>query len=337
MSPSTFIGQRARWAASAALPTLAALAAVAGLAALAPAVHAYPDKPVTLVVPNPAGGAADNLARSFAEEMAKRLKQPVIVENVGGASGALGAQKVLRAQPDGHTLLFGTTSDMVVTPIANRGAGYAPRDFTPIALVGLTPMALVARNNLGVSSVDQLVALAKSRPGGVSVGTTGATSFQAFATMALQKAAGIDLLAVPYKGGAPLATDLLGGQIDLAVMAMPGAMPHVRAGRLTLLGLLLDQRLPTAPEVNTVNEGSLVKGVSMQIWAGIAGPAGLPAGIVDRLNATVREILTDKDFNERRIRNGDIPVTPVSAAEFGQFLAAETEKFRTLAAGIKLE
>ena len=305
--------------------------------ALAPAAHAWPDKPITLVVPNPAGGAADNLARGFAEEMSKRLKQTVVVENVGGASGALGAQKVLRASADGYTLIFGNTSDMVVTPIANPSAGYATRDFTPVALVGLTPMALVARPGLGITHVDQLVAQAKARPNGLTVGTTGATSFQAFSTVALQKAGGIDLLAVPYKGGAPLATDLLGGQIDLAVMAMPGAMPHVRAGKLTLLGLLVDKRLPSAPELPTVNEGSAVKGVTMQIWAGIGGPPGLPAPVVETLNATVRDILLDKDFNERRIRNGDLPVTPISAAEFGRFLAAEVDKFRALATGMKLE
>lgn len=316
---------------------LSRLPALACLAAFSLAAQAYPDRPITLVVPNPAGGAADNLARGVAEEMARRLKQTVVVENIGGASGALGAQRVLRAVPDGYTLIFGNTSDMVVTPIANPTAGYATQDFTPIALVGLTPMALVARNNLGAAGIDALVAMARARPNGLSVGTTGSNSFQAFATMALQKAAGIDLLAVPYKGGAPLATDLLGGQIDLAVMAMPGAMPHVRAGKLTLLGLLVDKRLPSAPDLPTVNDGSVVKGVSMQIWAGIGGPGGLPADVVDKLNTTVRDILVDKDFNERRLRNGDLPVAPLSAAEFGRFLAAEVDKFRRLAVGMTLQ
>jgi tripartite-type tricarboxylate transporter receptor subunit TctC len=311
--------------------------AFASLGAMTAPAAAFPDKPITLVVPNAAGGAADNLARGFAEEMSRRLKQTVVVENIGGASGALGAQKVLRSTPDGYTLLFGTTSDMVVTPIATRTAGYATKDFTPVALVGITPMALVARPGLNVASVDQLVAAAKSRPNGLTVGTTGASSFQAFATVALQKAAGIDLLAVPYKGGAPLTNDLLGGQIDLAVMAMPGAMPHVRAGKLTLLGLMVDKRLPTAADLPTVNEGATVKGVTMQIWAGIGGPPGMPAEVVDKLNVTVREILQDKDFNDRRIRNGDLPVTAMTSAEFGRFLGAEVEKFRVLAAGMKLE
>lgn len=320
--------------------TRRALALFAALACagwpLLPA-HAWPDRPITLVVPNPAGGAADNLARGIAEEMSKRLGQQVVVENTAGASGAIGAQRVLRAAPDGYTLLFGTTSDLVVTPVANRSAGYAPKDFTPIALVGVTPMALVARPGLGVTDVDQLIAMARAKPGGITVGTTGLTSFQAFATVALQRAAGIDLLAVPYKGGAPLLTDLLGGQVDLAVMALPGAMPHVRSGKLALLGLLIEQRLPSSSDLPTINEGRTVKGVSMQIWAGLAGPSGMPGPVAERLNGVVREILLDKAFNEARIRKGDQPVAPMTTAEFGRFLAAETDKYRTLATGMRLE
>ena len=135
----------------------------------------------------------------------------MIVENLGGASGALAAQRVLRAAPDGYTLLFGTTSDMVVTPIANRSVNYAAKDFTPIAKVGITPMTLVARTGLGVSTADQWEALARQKPSGLSVGTTGAASLQAFATVALQRAAQVDLLPVPYKGGAPMINDLLAG------------------------------------------------------------------------------------------------------------------------------
>lgn len=317
--------------------TLARLLALSLLAPLTLSALAFPDKTITLVVPNPAGGAADNLARSFADEMGKRLKQKVVVENVGGASGAIGAQKVLRSPADGYTLIFGNTSDMVVTPIANRSAGYATRDFTPIALVGSTPMTLVVRPSLGVNHIDQLVAMAKAKPNALSVGTTGATSFQAFATVGLQKAAGIDLLAVAYKGGAPLATDLLGGQVDMAVMAMPGAMPHVRSGKLTLLGLLTDKRLPSAPELPTVNEGNSLKNVSMQIWAALAGPSGMPPEVVEKLNAVTRDILLDKEYNERRTRNGDIPVTPMSAAEVARFLSSEADKFRSLASGMSLE
>lgn len=309
-------------------------------AACAGAAHAqgtYPDKPVTLVVPNAAGGAADNLARSIAEELTRRLGQTVVVENTGGASGAIGAQRVLRSAPDGYTLLFGTTSDMVVTPIANRAAGYSVRDFTPIAKVGVTPMTLVARPDLGATTLDQVVELARRRPNGLSVGTTGSASLQAFATVALQRAAGIDLLGVPYKGGAPLLNDLLGGQLDLGVLTLPAALSQVRAGKLTMLGVLADRRPSSAPDLPTVNESKSVKGVVVEIWAAIAGPAHLPGPVVDRLSRAVQAILADAEFTERRARLGDMAVPYQTPAEFGRYLLAEDERYRSLATGLRLE
>lgn len=321
---------RRRWRAVAA----SFLALLVGPAA---AQGAYPARPITWVVPNAAGGAADNLARSLAEEMGKRLGQSVVVENLGGASGALGAQRVLRAAADGYTLLFGTTSDMVVTPIANKAAGYAARDFTPIGKVGVTPMTLVARQGLGVASADQLAALARSKPNGLSVGTTGHASLQAFAAVALQRAAGIDLLGVPYKGGAPLTNDLLAGQIDLGVMTLPAAMTQVRAGKLVLMGVLSTQRAAAAPEMPTINESQAFKGVAVEIWAALAGPPGLPAPVVDRLSRALQEVLNDKDFNERRSKLGDVAVPYATPAEFGRFLLAEDERYRALATGLKLE
>ncbi len=318
---------------------LLAAATLASLGLRAPRAAASDarDRPITLVVPNAAGGAADNLARSLAVELARHLGQPVIVENIGGASGALGAQRVLRSAPDGQTLLFGTTSDMVVTPIANRAAGYSVRDFTPIAKVGVTPMTLSARPELGVRHIDELVALARQRPNGLSVGTTGNASLQAFAVQALQRAAGIDLLGVPYKGGAPLLNDLLAGQIDLGVMTLPAALGQVRAGKLVMLGLLSAERHASAPDLPTVNESRSVRGVSVEIWAALAGPPGLPAAVVERLNRAVQAALTDPAYSERRARSGDVTVPPAPAAAFGAFLLAEDERYRALATGLKLE
>lgn len=318
-------------------PLLAA-AALMGLGLRTPRAAADTrDRPITLVVPNAAGGAADNLARSLAVELARHLGQNVIVENVAGASGALGAQRVLRSAPDGLTLLFGTTSDMVVTPIANRSAGYSVRDFTPIAKVGVTPMTLSARTGLGVRDVDELVALARQRPNAISVGTTGAASLQAFAAQALQRAAGIDLLGVPYKGGAPLLNDLLGGQIDLGLMTLPAALGSVRAGKIVMLGLLSAERHASAPDLPTVNESRSVRGVSVEIWAALAGPPGLPAPVVERLNRAVQAALTDPAYSERRARSGDVTVPPGTPAAFGAFLQAEDERYRALATGLKLE
>ena len=317
--------------------TLAWLAAGSLLPLGAAADSKFPERPITLVVPNAAGGAADNLARAMADELASRLGQPVVVENLGGASGALGAQRVLRANPDGHTLLFGTTSDMVVTPIANRAAAYAPRDFTPITKVGVTQMVLLARPGLGVTTVDQLVALARQKPNGLSLGITGSASLQAFAAVALQRAAGVDLLGVPYKGGAPMLNDLLASQVDLGIAALPGALPHVRAGKLVALGLLSEKRATAAPDIPSVNESAMVKGVQVEIWAALAGPPKLPAPVVDTIARAATAMLTDKAFAERRAKMGDQTPPVESPAEFARFLAAEEQRYRALATGMKLE
>jgi tripartite-type tricarboxylate transporter receptor subunit TctC len=321
---------RRTWCAALAL-TLSAW----GLAAQAQAP--YPQRPITFVVPNAAGGAADNLARSFAEALGKQLGQSVVVENLGGASGSLAAQKVLRAAPDGYTLLFGTTSDMVVAPIAIKSVGYSAKDFTPIAKVGSTPMTLVARSNLGVSNAEQLVALAKQKPGGLTVGTTGNASLQAFATVALQRAAKIDLLGVPYKGGAPLMNDLLGGQIDLGVAVLPGIISQVRGGKLTMLGVLSDKRSPLAGDLPTLGETPAFKGVSVEIWAGVAGPAGLPTEVVERLSQAIKTVLEDARYVEQRAKSGDSSVPFAPPAEFGKFLLVEDARYRELATGLKLE
>jgi tripartite-type tricarboxylate transporter receptor subunit TctC len=327
--PSSFPNRRRRWALAAALAAFAAAPALAQ--------DGYPQRPIALIVPNAPGGPADNLARDLAQELGKRLAQTVIVENAPGASGAIAAQKVLRAASDGYTILFGTTSEVVVTPIAVANAGYSAKDFTPIAKVGVTQMTLVARPGLGITSADQLAALAKQKPKGLSVGTTGNASLQAFATMAVQRAAGIDLLAVPYKGGALVTTDLLGGQLDLAVMALPGALPHVRSGKLTMVGILSDKRAAAAPDLPTINESRAFKDVSVEIWAGLVGPSKLPPAVVHRLSAAIKDVLADKAFSERRAKNGDMPVPYATPAEFGAFILSEDKRFRSLATGMNLQ
>lgn len=314
---------------------------LAGMAALplAPVSTAwaqtYPERPITLVVPNAAGGALDSLARSIADELGKHLKQSIVVDNQGGASGAIAAQKVLRAQPDGYTLLFGSTSDMVVTPVANRQAGYVPGDFLPIARVGTTPMCLVARPGLPVKSMDELAALVRKPGTSLTVGTTGTQSLQAFAAVALAQELKADFVTVPYKGGAPMMNDLLGGQLDLAAVALPSVLGQVRAGKLRMLGLLSEQRSPLLPDVPTVNESQAIKGVVIEIWAALAAPGKLPAPIAEKLHGAVMELLRDKDFSDRRMKLGDMPVAPASLEEFRRFVVAEERRFTALAPALR--
>jgi tripartite-type tricarboxylate transporter receptor subunit TctC len=313
---------------------IATAACLAGLGRAASA-STYPSRAVSLVVPNAAGGAADQLARSMAEELGQRLGQTVVVHNRGGASGAIAAQHVLHARPDGYILLFGTTSDMVVTPISTGAARYSPRDFTAIARLGATPMTLVARPGIRVSSPDNLAARARRSPGALSIGTTGGVSLQALAAVAIQRAAGIELLSVPYGGGAPMLQDMLGGRLDLGVLALPAVLDHVRDGRLTLVGLLANGRVATAPDLPTVNESRAFDGVSVEIWAGLAGPPGLPPEIVHRLSTAVRAVLADEAYTARRARLGDVAVPFEPPAAFARFLDREADRYRRLAAGLQ--
>jgi tripartite-type tricarboxylate transporter receptor subunit TctC len=296
------------------------------------ATNDYIGRPITLVVPNPVGGATDQLARVLAEELSKRLDQTIVVSNYGGGSGAIGAKRVLHALPDGLTLLFGTTSDMVVTPITNAAAGYNPADFTPVAMIGKTSLALVARTSLKINTVDELVAHARRAPNSLTLGFTGGASLQAFAAAAFTSAAGIDVVSVPYKGGAQIVTDLLGGQIDLAITALPGVLDLARNGDLVMLGTLSDARSPAAPDVPSVNESAVVKGVTVEIWAGLAGPPNLPQSIVDRINRAVQDVLRDRGLRERRTQAGDVLAPPASAVAFRDFLIEEERRYRALAA-----
>ena len=319
---------------SALTASLAGLALV--LAPSAAGAQSWPTRPITFVVAYAAGGAADSLARGVAEELGKRLGQPIVIANAPGASGAIAAKKVLGATPDGYTLLFGTTSEIVVTPIANPAlAGYASSEFTPIAKVGITPMTLVARNGLEARTVDELVAAARRSPGAITLGTTGTQTLQAFAAIAFARAAGAEFNIVAYKGGAPLAADLIGGQIDLGITTLPGAMGNVRSGKLRMMGVLSDRRAPAAPDFPTVNESKAIQGVNIDIWAGLVGPPKLPSTIVEKLNRTVRELLEDKAFSERRAKLGDMPVPPEPASAFGAFLNAEARRYESLASGVK--
>ena len=318
-----------------------ALALAAGtvvLAATSPSwALGYPDKPISLVVASAPGGAGDSLARAIAEELHKRLRQPVIVENLSGASGAIGVQKVLRAPADGYTLLFGTTGDMILTPIASRTAGYSLKDFTPVARLSVTPMALVARPGLGVATFDQLVTLARQRSSPLTIAVSGNVSLSAFGAVAITRAAQIELLSVPYKSAPPMMNDLLGGQVDLSVGALPSVLAHVRAGKLTMLGLLSQDRASAAPDWPTLNESAAAKGIAVEVWASIAGPPSLPPAIVDKLNRALQEALADPVFRDARTKLGDTLAPPARAEEFARFLVAEDARYRRLAVGMKLE
>lgn len=289
---------------------------------------AFPERPLTLVVPYAAGGEADITARRMAGALARELGQPVVVENQAGASGGLAARRVLRAKADGYTLMFGTTSDLVVAPAVNAQLGYRGLDFSLIAMYSHAPMALVVRAALGVQSVDAFIEEARRQAGRLSMGATGRQSLQALAAQSLARAAGVQLLQVPYQSGSQLTQDLASGRIDAVVVPLPAALHQARQWGHIVLGTLSATRSLASPRTPTVNEGRTLRGVVSEIWAGLVAPAGLAPDVATALHRAVQALLVDPAFHVLRMRLGDVPALPMSVAEFAQFVQAEEARIR---------
>lgn len=312
--------------------TLAALA----LAAAAPFANAqaYPDKPITLVVPYPAGAAVDRVGRALGLELQKRLGQPVVIDNVGGASGTIGAKKVQRATPDGYTLLLGTVNDMLVAPAVLK-AGYTSKDFTPLSRLSINTTVLVANPAFPANSVDELVGLAKRNKEPLLAGATGLAMMQTIGGTLLAEAGGFTMEHVAYRGGSPLLNDLLGGQVQLGTIALMSALPMIRDGKLKAIGIISQRRDPTAPNIPTVNEGKTVKGVEADLWTGLLGPAGLPVPVVARLNAALRDIMTDAAYRDGEFKAGGVVAEPNDSKAFASYLQREEERLQPVLANVK--
>lgn len=287
--------------------------------------QAYPSKPITLVVPYPAGAAVDGNGRALAAELSKHLGQTVLVDNVAGASGTIGATKVKRSTPDGYTLMVGTINDLLVAPTVMK-LGYSAADFTPIAKLTLARTVLVAHPSFPANTADELIALARRNKEPLLMGATGAAAMQTVGGMMLADAAGFKITNVVYKGGAPMVTDLLGGQIKVGTSALASVLPHIRDGRLKALGMISNERDPTAPGIPTVNEGKAVKGISADLWTGLVGPANLPAPIVSKLSAAMQEILADPKFKETQLQTGSVTAAFEDPVTFGRYIKAETTR-----------
>ncbi len=312
--------------------------AVISLAALAFAslasAQGYPDKPITLVVPYPPGAAVDRVGRALGLELQRRLGQPVVVENVSGASGTIGAKKVQRAAPDGYTLLIGTVNDMLVAPVVLK-AGYTSRDFTPITRLSQNTTVLVAHPGFAANNVDELVALAKRQNDPVMAGASGTAMMQTIGGSLLAQAAGFRMEHVPYKGGAPLLNDLVGGQVQLGTVALMSALPMIREGRLKAIGIISTHRDPTAPHIPTVNEGKSVKGVEADLWTGVLAPAGLPEAVTARLQSVLKAVMNDAAYRDAEFKAGSVVVEPNDGKAFTQFLQREEARLKPSLADVK--
>jgi len=285
----------------------------------------YPERVVAIVVPFPAGGTTDILAREVAHQLSLRWKHTVIIENKGGASGSIGSRQVAQAAPDGYTLLL-TATHHVINPSLLKNLPYdTKRAFTPLALIATVPNALVVNTNFPAKSVADLIRMAKEKPGTINFGSTGIGGANHLSGELFKAMASVDMQHVPYKGAAPAMNDLLGGQIPVMFDAIPGLLPHVRAGRLRALGVTTKTRVAALPDVPTIDEAG-VKGFEATSWFGLYGPANMPAAVRDKIAADVAAVLKSEYIKETFGKQGAEPGTPPQT-EFVRFVNAEIDKW----------
>lgn len=289
--------------------------------------NSWPERPITLIVPYPAGGGVDTAARIYSVAVSKILGQQVVVENRAGASGAIGAQAVVRAASDGYTLLLSSPAEVLVTPIAGGSLPYdAATDLTPIAFAGDTPLGIVAYPARSPKSLTELIVDSRKAGNQLNYGTPGSGSTMHFAGAAMQAIAGVSWQHVPYKGAAPAVNDVLGGQVDFAITGLPPLVGHIKSGKLTLLAVTSAERSPLFADVPAISELPSMAGYQFTNWLGLFGPAALPADVVHKLGAAFKAAANDDAVSQRLQQAGWRPKV-LGQNEFVTFLAEERSRY----------
>ena len=299
---------------------------------------AYPDRPIKLVVPYPPGGTTDLLARTLAPRLSERLGQPILIENRAGAGGVIWSQVVAKSPADGYTLVFGSIASHGILPAIQTPQPYDPiRDFAPVSLVAITPNVLLANVSAPAKNLSELIALAKSQPGKLNFGSTSLGGSPHMSGELLKSQAKIQMVHVPYKGGAPMLVDLMGGQISFAFDNLPSSIQHIRSGKVKALAVTTAKRWPHAPEIPTMAEAGL-PGYESSAWFGLLAPGNTPKAVVDLLQRHVSAILKQPEVEKIYLEQGAMPVGNTSE-EFVRFITAEMQKWKTVVSdtGVKLD
>jgi tripartite-type tricarboxylate transporter receptor subunit TctC len=311
---------------------LAAIATVSGTAYS----QTYPTRPMRMIVHFPAGGPTDLVARLLAQKMSETWGQQVLVDNRPGAGGVVGVEMVVRAPPDGYTLLFATSGSMSITPAVGTKTPYNVfNDLAPISLVVINPQILVLHPSVPANNVRELIKLAKSKPGQINYASVGIGSPQHLGGEMLKSMTGIDMVHIPYKGTAPAVTDLLAGQVSLMFNSMPSVLPHVRAGRLKGIAVSTARRSAAAPDIPTVAESG-VPGFNYATWYGLYAPAATSKDVVAKLNAETVRIMQDKSVAQRLMGEGAEPAAG-TPEQLGQYMRSEYEQWKKTIAAAKLK
>ena len=302
----------------ASLVALTLIAGAAGLAAGPAWSQAYPSKPIKLIVPFPAGGGTDAIAREVAQKVATQQGWTIIIDNKPGSGGNLGVDTAAKAAPDGYTLTLGQTSNLAINPTLYPKLPYNPeKDLTPVSLVATAPLVLVVAANSPYKTVADVVAAAKAKPESLNYASSGSGTVAHLATEQLQKTAGVKFTHVPYKGAAQGSTDLIGGQIQMYMSSIPTLIGHIKSGKMRALAVTSAKRTADLPNVPTVAESGY-PGFEAVTWFGLVGPAGLPKDVVAKLNAGFNKALQDPEVKRKLEAQG------------ADVLGSTPEKFSTL-------
>lgn len=284
--------------------------------------QSYPAKPIKLIVPFPPGGGGDTLARMVMTRVAKELGQPIVVENLAGAGGNIGAQTAARAAADGYTLLYGTNGTQAINQTLYKNVSFdAARDFEPVSQLTRIAAMVVVRPGLPANTMPELLKLLKASPGRYTFASAGNGTTSHLAGEILKQSAGLSILHIPYRGGGPAITDLMGGQVDILIDVMPNTAPQVKGGKLRGLAVSTAKRVPAMPEVPTIAESG-VPGFDISAWDGIFVPALTPAPIIAVLNKAIHKALNDPELRAQLVARG-AEAAPSTPSELGQFVEKE--------------
>jgi tripartite-type tricarboxylate transporter receptor subunit TctC len=294
----------------------------------------WPSKPITLIVPFPAGGTTDVLARALGDKLSQSLGQAVIVESKPGAGATLGADYVAKSKPDGYTLLVGAVHHTIATSVYKKLPYDFQKDFAPITEIALVPNVLVINASTPAKNVSELVAMLKAQPGKYNYGSNGNGTAQHLIGTQFQNLTGTELVHIPYKGSGPLATDLLGGQVTMSFDTVTPVLPHIKAGKLRALAVTTAKRSSALPDVPTLEEAGL-KGFDIGTWFGVLAPVATPKDVVAKLNAEMVKVIKSPDFRKRMDEIGAEPIGN-SSEQMAAQIKAETDKFARLVKDAKV-
>ncbi len=311
------------------------LGVVLAAAGSAVSAQSFPEQPVKLVVPFPAGGTTDVLARALGQKLAEKIHQPVIIENKPGAGATIGAEYVARAKPDGYTLLMGAVHHTIATTFYRSLRYDFQKDFAPVTTVAMVPNVMVVNNKVGAKTVAELVDLAKREPGKLSFGSNGVGTGQHLIGERVQLMKDIKLLHVPYKGSGPLTTDLLGGQVDMSFDTITTVLPYIKEKKLTALAVTTGTRSPALPDVPTLDESGL-KGFDDGTWFGILAPQGTPKDTVSFLSKNLTEIIKSDAFKKDMDKIG-AEVIGDTPEEMQKRIADDTSRYAELVNRLQLK